>query len=111
MKVKFTLTNLLIPIIQVLANMDRTYFVPQSLTEHPNGTIYKKIPGSTFNGLTGQNPSSVQCAFNCFDEDDCTSIYMEDGACVFGLTSNAEAFEGEVVTPVTNQIVIGKRLF
>ena len=112
MKVKFSLIRLLIPLIQqVLANIIWTEHI--SCHSHSLKTqmerFIRRYREALLTDYRGKIQALVKCAFNCFDEDDCTRFYMEDGACVFGLTSNAEGFEGEMVTPAASQIVTGKR--
>ena len=73
-------------------------------------TIFlKRLPSFNSNfGRVGVNPE-MQCASVCLNDENCICVYTEDGACVFGLTSYTEGFEGEEVTPDANQVVKRKR--
>ena len=89
----------------VHAHMVEAYFRPQFAADQINGTIFKRKLDFSLLEETLQ----LRCAFDCLNEDGCSGFYVEDGVvCVFGLTSNAEEFEGALVSPASNQIVKAK---
>ena len=95
-----------------LCSADRSYayFIPESVVGQEVRTTYIRIDTSIRFGLRGE-VSKAKCAVLCLHENNCNNVYKEHGACVFGLTLNAEGFEGEVVTLDTSQVVQVKREF
>ena len=81
-------------------------FVQETVAQQNTITGYKKIGTSSHFGLFGQN-SKTQCSEVCLHEDDCRSVHMEGGACVFGVSGDVTAFHGEGVntTPPQDQII------
>ena len=81
--------------------MGRTWaqFYPEYAGEQESGIWYKQ----SFERIG--TTSTIKCVFICLHDNNCISVYTEDGACVFGLISNSDSFEGEVVTPAANQIM------
>ena len=85
-------------------------FVLETVSQRQDLLIYKRIATSSYYGLFGQN-SKLQCSEVCFNEDSCESFYMEDGACVFGVSGDSAAFgEGEEANPDGAQNVFVKGL-
>ena len=93
----------------VLANMEKANFFKELASDQSSGMIFKRMTALFF----GQAPpNSVQCAFACMKDDNCTSVYMDGQDCVFGF-NNVTAFEeGELVTPDPRQVLKmkGKKL-
>ena len=100
----------LLLISSVLSNMKKAYFRPESLADQFIGTIYLRIAWND-NINSTKDTKQVRCAFACLKEDSCSCFYIESGACVLCLTSNTEAIEGELVTPVATKIVKTKCKF
>ena len=93
-----TLSNL--DFVQTI--MEKTKFY-KGFAMHPySGMFYKRMAGWHF----GPGPiNSVQCAFNCLNEEDCKSVYVDGEACVFGVDYVTVFEEGERVTPDQSQVV------
>ena len=94
----------------VSANIEKAKFYSESVSNQRSEIFYKRMAGWHF----GPAPiNSVQCAFACMNEDNCTSVYMDGEACVFGLRNSTAFEEGEVVTPNPNQAlrVKGRAMF
>ena len=88
----------------------KTKFSSESVAEQQNGIIYKRVSSTYFE--QGQ-PNLVQCAFPCTDHNNCKSVHMNNGACVFGVDDVTVFEEGELVTPDPGQVlrVKGKKAF
>ena len=84
-------------------------FVEEKVDLELNAVFLKgKIVLKSNFGRIGSN-LEMKCSSYCFNDEDCSSFYTEDGACVFGLTADTGEYEGEVVTPDANKIVKEKR--
>ena len=83
-------------------------FVTETAVEQTDVNSYKKIGTSSYFGLIGQN-SKAKCAIVCLHVDNCRSVYVEDGACVFGVSGDVTAFDddgnSEETTPPEGQLV------
>ena len=78
-------------------------YTSQPLTHQEYGLTYKKIEG---------RKSRLQWAALCSKYDACRSFYVDDGACVFGLSYNVTEFaNGDDVTPADGQMLMTKRLY
>ena len=113
LKFAFILIALVLIVLNVSNNAleikQSAHFLEKEVNTQHYTIFLKRL--SSFNsnfGRVGVNPE-MQCASVCLNDENCSCFYTEDGACVFGLTSYAESFEGEVVTPAENQIVKRKR--
>ena len=80
----------------------RVKFLTESVAEQQNGTTYKRVRSSYFDEI---QPNLVQCAFTCTDEGNCKSVYVDGGACVFGVDDVTMFEEGELVTPDPGQLL------
>ena len=69
-------------------------FVTETAANQTDAIGYKKIGTSSYFGLIGQN-SKLQCSEVCLNEDGCESFYMDNGACVFGVRDDVNAFNAE----------------
>ena len=111
MKISVT-TILLISLFSkiAVAISEKAKFYKAFLSAQESGIVYKRVAGWYFGPVP---PNAVQCAFPCMIEDNCTSVYMDGEACVFGLRNSTAFEEGEVVTPNPNQTlrVKGRAIF
>ena len=80
--------------------VDQTKFSLKSVNEQTPGLTYKKVLG---------RKSSLQWAALCSKHDACRSFYVDDGACVFGLSDDVTEFaNGDDVTPADGQMLMTK---
>ena len=111
MKISIT-TILLLSLFSKIAFgiSEKAKFYKAFVSDQESGIVYKRVAAWYF-GLVP--PNSVQCVFACMNEDNCTSVYMNGEACVFGLRNSTAFEEGEVVTPNPNQTlrVKGRAIF
>ena len=78
-----------------------SYFEETILTEQDQDLNFKKIDG---------RKSKLQWAALCSKHDACRSFYVDDGACVFGLSDDVTEFaNGDDVTPADGQMLMTKR--
>ena len=75
-------------------------FTSRPFAHQEYGLTYKKIEG---------RKSRMQWAALCSKHDACRSFYVDDGACVFGLSDDVTEFaNGDDVTPADGQMLMTK---
>ena len=85
------------------------YFAKKSSADQELGINYIRISTSIQLNLFGNN-SLIQCLEICQHQDTCRSVYVKEGACVFGFNDTTE-FEGnQVFEHPDNQIFYTKGL-
>ena len=81
----------------ILSTVNQNKYATKSIGEQRPGLVYKKILG---------RKSSLQWAALCSKHDACRSFYVDDGACVFGLSDDVTEFaNGDDVTPADGQML------
>ena len=76
-------------------------FSLRALSQQEDGLVFKKIEG---------RKGKLQWAALCSKHDACKSFYLDDGACVFGLSDDVTEFaNGDDVTPADGQMLMTKR--
>ena len=83
-------------------NTEKANFYSEFVSGQESEILYKRIEGSYFGQVP---PNLVQCAFACTTKDNCTSVYVDGEACVFGVDDVTAFEEGELVTPDPRQIL------
>ena len=102
--IKAVISNIILFRI-VLASLhteNAKFYTTNAAFVQQNELTYTRV-GKTY--LGGSHTYSVlQCLFVCMKESQCGSAYLDNGACVFGVTDDVNAFEGgEDITPDPNQ--------
>ena len=76
------------------------FYVQRSVRDERETLTFKRIQFSAWAG------NRITCAFTCTRYEACTSFYVDDGACVFGLRDDVtELANGDDVTPADWQFV------
>ena len=79
------------------SNVNQNRYNLKPVNEQNSGLFYKKVLG---------RKSSLQWAALCSKHDACRSFYVDDGACVFGLSDDVTEFaNGDDVTPADGQML------
>ena len=87
----------------LLSDVNQMRYSLKPLGSQISGLSYKKILG---------RKSSLQWAALCSKHDACRSFYVDDGACVFGLSDDVTEFaNGDDVTPADGQMLKTKGKF
>ena len=85
-------------------------FISETVINRPDISKYRKIGTSSYFGLFGQN-SKAKCTIVCLHENDCISVHMDGGACVFGASGDVTSFkDGEEAHPVGGRKILVKRM-
>ena len=112
MDFKLFLIKLLLVFGLSYASKKTAKFVVETVAERSDIKSYKKVGTSSYFGLFGQN-TKAKCTIVCLHEDNCRSVHMEGGACVFGVGGDVTAFEedGEDVHPNRGQRIHAKSTY
>ena len=90
----------------VFASEKSAHFFPLFVGSQNVGLTYARLASRTIFGLSGQI-SKAKCAVICLHADSCQGFYMDNGACVFGVSADdVTAFhEGQNINPEPDQII------
>ena len=90
--------------------MEKANFLKEHASDQRSGTVFKRMTALLF-FFCQSPPNSVQCAFACMKEDNCTRVYMDCQHCIIGFDDVTAFEEGEEVTPDPSQVLRVKSSF
>ena len=86
------------------------HIAPAAFTKYVSWPVHGQLPNLAFKKLTisqlgfSSRNIAASCVILCQKYDACKSFYVEDGACVFGLSDDVRVFlNGDDVTPANDR--------